>query len=519
MASPTFELAETEHVLAQSKLKLLARSTLRLTLPQASFNYHTSTELVTTGLWITRGNGLKLSVRIDLGATDGLGLGRETILNGISDTLCEAKLWSQLSLKASRIDYKPNESQHDHQIEMHLAINYSDSSCNSLIKAEKGLNPLANVHDVKPPSGIQIGFIDSIDIVCTLIPSFSPDLLIQRPILKRNGAMQERRSKRYCLRALAVKDCIVPDTDEDDSAAEEDLPLPHPSLGTQAWNDEKLQSDEDSPDDLLFPQPEHSDSINPGLPRSRFVVNKSTQPLPSSSPQPPPSPALALLKLLDASLRHVIAGTPPPPRRTKKSTTPGIKFLSRSSFPALGDISPSLFRPGYIQVTHLPSSSPAAPVHRPSNSKQAISSRAPLIPRIASSLFAITSRSPSHHQSSALRTDIHTPTSTPTTLQPPLWRLLQNRKWPTSPLEPLECTDEVFVRSKRDLLILMEQDDDGLNTLQNVMVENDNDEDMLDNTCLYASLDRDEEEKMLESDGDGDEDLFSLGEGRGFASQ
>lgn len=71
MPSHSFTLGETEHRLACSNIKLLTIFRFRVTVPNSSFTYRTPQELVAARLWITRGKGLNLRLRLALGAIAG----------------------------------------------------------------------------------------------------------------------------------------------------------------------------------------------------------------------------------------------------------------------------------------------------------------------------------------------------------------------------------------------------------------------------------------------------------------
>ncbi|KAL8936511.1 MAG: hypothetical protein Q9216_004891, partial [Gyalolechia sp. 2 TL-2023] len=562
MASSTFDLGETEHDFTNRNLKLLTRSALHLTLPQSSVSYRDAQEIIAAGLWIMRGNGLKLSIRIEVGATAGPGVGLENFLDGLIDVLCAAKLWPQLSLKASCIDPKPSLLQTRHHSTITLALSRSDSLRSPGSKIERAFGPLANLHDVKPPVGVPVGFLDSVELVFRFLPLASPDRLLPIQNQNKREKFQTRNCTLYHLRSCADGRNVYPHMPSGEASVEDgqdkdkDILFPSPKSATQSFDIEMLDSEGENKDDLLFPDPEVL-----VIPRSPLTGTRSVfQQPPSSSSQNRPS-KLDLLKFIDASLRHTIAGTPFATRSTKKSSLPDIKLAKPSSSPSLSEIAPALFRPGYMQT---------------------ISHRASLIPRIASSLSAILSRSLSrtsqhpNRESPTPQANNHTDLLTPQTnninnsppqlfypqttareLQPNLWYLLRNRKWPIEPLEPLECdSSEVFERCERDGVMLLSSphlspsrgpaylfsapssspppppppppclssgySGVGGRRTSVVKAENEDDEDMLDthtHANTYHSSRGSEMLEQYEDEEEEEEDLFSSIEGTPFASQ
>ncbi|KAL8763797.1 MAG: hypothetical protein Q9184_000499 [Pyrenodesmia sp. 2 TL-2023] len=247
-------------------------------------------------------------------------------------------------------------------------------------------------------------------------------------------------------------------------------------------------------------------------------------PLPQHSQPPPPS--LNILKLVDASLRYTIGGIPAPSKTTKKGAPSGVRLMKTSLSPSLADISPALFRPGYLKVTPthcLPFSSQLPLTSQlTANTHQAIAARAPLISRIASSLASIAARPLIHSSPSEPEPKLEPEPSRPSStsdLQSQLWRLLQKRKWPTTPLEPLDYDDvSVFERHARDEIIMFDPKDSQLEASNFYThwprVKIKENADMLDyHTPLYPG-----DGGMLEPD-EGDEDLFSSLGSTHFSSQ
>lgn len=96
MALSRAGLGETEHALTRTNLKLLIRSRLQISLLHGSLDCFDLVPLVASGLWITRGNGFNLSVRLELVALAGQEIWLENFVDGLSDVLCTAKVFSIL---------------------------------------------------------------------------------------------------------------------------------------------------------------------------------------------------------------------------------------------------------------------------------------------------------------------------------------------------------------------------------------------------------------------------------------
>lgn len=92
MALSRADLGETEHVLTRNALRLLIRSHSQITLLHGSLDSCDLEEVVTGGLWITRGNGLNLAVRLNLGACAGPDFQLENFAEGLVDILSTAEV-------------------------------------------------------------------------------------------------------------------------------------------------------------------------------------------------------------------------------------------------------------------------------------------------------------------------------------------------------------------------------------------------------------------------------------------
>ncbi|KAL9590784.1 MAG: hypothetical protein Q9203_000422 [Teloschistes exilis] len=133
-------------------------------LPQSSDHYRSLHELAEAGFWITRGNDLKLRVRIDHNACTRLGFGSSTLEDAMSRAISEAKCWFQLSLRAIRAEVPSSQSLLRHSSNLTFAITTIESLNSSSEGGQSRLRTAAKVHDIKPPSGVLTGFIDCIEL-------------------------------------------------------------------------------------------------------------------------------------------------------------------------------------------------------------------------------------------------------------------------------------------------------------------------------------------------------------------
>ncbi|KAL8857371.1 MAG: hypothetical protein Q9178_006137 [Gyalolechia marmorata] len=205
---------------------------------------------------------------------------------------------------------------------------------------------------------------------------------------------------------------------------------------------------------------------------------------------------LEFMRLIDVSLRQTFSGFIPSTKTLRRPSDDAseIQLVQVASDTSLADISPALFRPGYIK---------------------AISQRAPFISRIASSISSICSRSRTRNHSPPNSTPPNLVTPSSSDLPIHLWSLLQKRKWPTTPLEPLdeETSRNVLNRHERDRELILDSDDlDSSVSWEVPRGEIDDDEDMLDSCIEFAGT-------LIDDDGDEDEDLFSSYERTSFSSQ
>ncbi|KAL9605209.1 MAG: hypothetical protein Q9179_001603 [Wetmoreana sp. 5 TL-2023] len=345
-------------------------------------------------------------------------------------------------------------------------------------KLKSPFRTVANVHDTKPPIGIPVGYLTSIELEFTLLPLHSilpQNLSGQTEKQKGHGGSSRLRTqchepKRVLIVKLRVNLALAKDNDDLDGDTL------FRSLGLES-DTEMLDSNEDGPSGLRFLKREdrilaHGTSTQPAIDDEASIRD-----IPSTLQ--PTQPSLAnFIRLIDASFRHTISGTRSPNKRIDK-VTPILKITlaKATSNPSLGDISPPLFRPGYMK---------------------AIADRAHLISRIASSISNICSRSRPSLQ----------PTQSED-LQTKLWHLLQKRRWPTQDLEPVSRDDllafTTHTRARQATLFDSDQESDGAGIVKEVEEEEEEgDKDMLDNCS-----------GMVEEE---DEDLFSSYETTPFSS-
>ncbi|KAL8874166.1 MAG: hypothetical protein Q9174_000471 [Haloplaca sp. 1 TL-2023] len=387
----------------------------------ASNRYHDAQDLATAGLWITRGNGLTISFRIDISLPFREAFRKEDFANGLSKLLSAAKLWSQLSLQASQIQptFNPN-SACSHFLEIAFALTHLDSLETATAKPPSPFGNVANARDIKPPSGVSTGFINFIELDLVLAPLSIP---ISSPSSKRRTRKvpcQGPRSQRLLARHTQSNESFKDETQQREMKAIS-------SVVSQICNKPtpKFQMlDDDFP--ILQPAGPIFDAILVEPSRT----DRATTQEQASAPRCNEVNPLDFLRLIDASIRQTISGASPVSKRrgSSNSSGPPIKLAEADQTIGLADISPALFRPGYME---------------------AIGHRAPLIPRIASSLSRV------HSRSRTLPSSYTSPIPTVENLQPQLWHLLQKRKWPTTSLEPLPCDDmSVFEDHDEDISIL-----------------------------------------------------------------
>ncbi|KAL8704081.1 MAG: hypothetical protein Q9201_002742 [Fulgogasparrea decipioides] len=398
-------------------------------------------------------------------------------------------LWAQLSLKASRIDLSSTPYQSDRSFDAALALTHLDCLPSLSTKLKSPFRTVANVHDTKPPIGIPVGYLTSIELEFTLLPLHSilpQNLSGQTEKQKGHGGSSRLRTqchepKRVLIVKLRVNLALAKDNDDLDGDTL------FRSLGLES-DTEMLDSNEDGPSGLRFLKREdrilaHGTSTQPAIDDEASIRD-----IPSTLQ--PTQPSLAnFIRLIDASFRHTISGTRSPNKRIDK-VTPILKITlaKATSNPSLGDISPPLFRPGYMKRLVIDDE------HR----IQAIADRAHLISRIASSISNICSRSRPSLQ----------PTQSED-LQTKLWHLLQKRRWPTQDLEPVSRDDllafTTHTRARQATLFDSDQESDGAGIVKEVEEEEEEgDKDMLDNCS-----------GMVEEE---DEDLFSSYETTPFSS-
>ncbi|KAL8693694.1 MAG: hypothetical protein Q9218_001551, partial [Villophora microphyllina] len=435
----------------------LVESSNRTTIPRkpGSFHHRNLPEFLRAGFWITRDDGLRLCVRTDIKSLAGLGFQYETVENALWRLISGSKLWSQLSLRTNRVDLP---SAH-HSLNLTFAV----MSTESLISSSRGAKPIfgitANVHDIRPPSGVPVGFIDSIELNFRFVPVLVLSQLSQSLDIKRLKHVVPRRSRRLRQKNDKTNSDVVDvpvlrplrSIDEGDNDTDR---LSQPSnLETQGGVSDVLDRSDDN--SACSNPPENK--IQPSLPSASAKSTGVDIRAPVASPPPTLRHGpLALLELIDISFRHIVSGTTRGPKSAKiTSTVSGIKLARTTLHTSLADVAPALFRTGYME---------------------AISRRAPLISRIASSVFNICSRS---------RNPSHPPVPN-RDLQVQLWHLLQKHEWPTTELEPLSQEDFLLftIHDRAPGLVLFDSHHESNGNICRLVkeedVKRDGNEDMLD---------------------------------------
>ncbi|KAL8711561.1 MAG: hypothetical protein Q9220_003971 [cf. Caloplaca sp. 1 TL-2023] len=247
MAPAHFDLGQMELDFLPSNLRLTSRTQLSINLPDNTNNYKSIQEIVSAGIWISRGNGLNITTRIQTDSTAPLNLDKDIAEDGLAELLSTARLWTQLSLKASRISYQAAQHLLSQSIDIALALTYLDTPNNNDKKDEKIFNPAANIHDIQPPAGVLVGFLDSIKIHLTFWPSKAPYKSLPTALSPIHRYGNARRSPRLARNtSQGVK--YVYDTEtssEDGSPDEEGLIGPPVTCGEPSLGEEMLDDTED----------------------------------------------------------------------------------------------------------------------------------------------------------------------------------------------------------------------------------------------------------------------------------
>ena len=87
-----FDLGDSIYHLEPLNLKLVARTRIRATLPSPLIEYRSVQDLITSGLWITRGNGLGLRIFADITPFACSLSDRDLLKDILCDTLPVAKV-------------------------------------------------------------------------------------------------------------------------------------------------------------------------------------------------------------------------------------------------------------------------------------------------------------------------------------------------------------------------------------------------------------------------------------------
>ncbi|KAL9001166.1 MAG: hypothetical protein Q9169_000350 [Polycauliona sp. 2 TL-2023] len=501
-----FHLGDAHYHLPRQNVQLVASTRINLTLPSAPAQPSPVRDLVLSGLWITRGNGLCLRIHADFNAFAPSSTIASNLLN---DTLCEtlplAKLWSQLSLTASPTHPDPSTREPFGAFERTFGLTHTDLPSPEPSPTKTRACSAINIsfHHVRPPISVLRGSVDAIELTLVFKPLISPNLafrplstraisphspqegLLFLPDLSLLSRESTIASRRYSgrLRSKAKKFC-------------EDAHFHSPEYGTITGDILLLgyrREDLGEPDMEPSPTTEPRQSLRHQSRRPSVTPQlKAKQTSITSLEILDPS---EFMRLVDLSLRHTLGGMIP---CCKKLTTPNddpddLQLVKAVSNTSLAEVSPALFRPGYMK---------------------AIAQRAHLISRIASSISSSSSRSHKAHQSCS---DPTAASSSPklrpvktSQLQTQLWHLLQKKEWPTEDLIPLEkVTIGTYHRNEQDFELNLEPDEhEGVPPRDLERGETD-DEMMVDLGLDFIGL----------MDEDDDEDLFSIYERTPCSSQ
>ncbi|KAL8822035.1 MAG: hypothetical protein Q9223_000026 [Gallowayella weberi] len=400
MRPSTFDLSETQHVLTRRNLKLVTRTRLHATLPDHLTMGKSAQDLLMAGLWIVRGNRMNLQVRADFDA-----LSRESNLDHqkfeaiLSDTLPEAKLWSQLSLKASLINPYPSGRQGTEEVRVVFALNHFDALQPNPASMRAGgrIGIAAKIQDTRPPKGICNGFMDSIEIALHYSPLVRIDPSSDPQTTPANQYhTHETGSELAQLQAIKIQNNAATGSSPHqtlvrEEETDEDMLSISPRIEILSNDIEMLDDGIEGPEMLTLPEM----ALQPGV-DSHAALSTSQNPKmqePSRHSGGCGPDLLDLVRLLEASLRHTLCGISRLSRRPRRSQkdTPDVQLVRKIEGPSLADISPVLFRPGEFQVR--------------------------------------------------------------------LWHLLQKRKWPTTAIEPLSWDEvEIFDRYEKDRELLHDSD-------------------------------------------------------------
>ncbi|KAL8737642.1 MAG: hypothetical protein Q9181_001485 [Wetmoreana brouardii] len=388
-------------------------------------------------------------------------------------------LWSQLSLKASRIEPSPTPHQSGRSFDAAFALTHLDCLVSLPTKLECPFGTVANVQDIKPPTSIPVGFLNFIELQFTLLPLPLHGILPKTPSGQAQKHKGYRRSSRLGTQCHRPKRVLVVKLRENLALAKDNDDLDDDTLfrSSELESDTKmLDNDEDGQNGLRFSKWEDQILAHEASSKPATDDEASARDI-TPTPQPPEPNLANFFRLIDASFRHTISGTRSTDRRINKVINiPDITLAKATPNPSLADISPSIFRPGYMKRLVIDDE------HR----IQAIADRAPLISRIASSISNICSRS--RKLSQPRQND---------DLQPKLWYLLQRRKWPTQDLEPVVSCDDLLALTnhacaRRATLFDSDQESDRAGVVKEV--EKEEDKDMLD---LFSGMMEDEDDDLF----------------------
>lgn len=268
------------------------------------------------------------------------------------------QLWSQLSLKASPITLHPSTRRSDGILGLAFALAHMDvlQPSLTLLQTRARWGNLANIHDVKPPAGVYTGSLDSIQLALHFSPltSLRHSSLAPRIATSHYHKPQTDTELVPSLLTATQTDIATNVSSNLNPISEEemtDVDNPFWSSRTDgfSWDIEMLDHGAEGPD--MLPLPDTLSQPYPPNCTPPFMDHEIQTQEPPSSSQHTPNP-LDLLRLLDTSLRHTLTGRIPVGRRPRRPNSDplDIQLVHGTAGPSLADISPALFRPGYLKV-------------------------------------------------------------------------------------------------------------------------------------------------------------------------
>ncbi|KAL8953550.1 MAG: hypothetical protein Q9222_000608 [Ikaeria aurantiellina] len=227
MAPATFDLGQMQLEYSPSNLKITACSQLSITRLDGNDNLQSIQEILSAGTWVSRGNGLSLTIRIQIDPATPLNLDKDIAEDGFAELLSRAKLWTQLSLKVSRVDRQATQHLFGKSIDIILNLSHLDPPTRPTShgkKEEKTFGAVANIYDTRPPAGILLGFLDSIEVHLTFSPSKAHDKPLPKEVIRTHNHENVRRSPRLARNgSQGVKYVYDTETSSEDDNPGEDV--------------------------------------------------------------------------------------------------------------------------------------------------------------------------------------------------------------------------------------------------------------------------------------------------------